>query len=179
LPSSRLRQGALLAGALVAVFTVIHRPLLEVRVEGGPVVWREALDPGEPVTLSYHHSVSGAPVREVYALGDDGGLRVREHAYRTQGAGLGQVEGEGRMVEAAGGWTRVVGLDRAVGAFALRVGQPAVDHRLRMRGRELHLSRDWAGRRAWVGGRLVPLYRWLSYRYAAEPEPPAPWEEGS
>ncbi len=142
-------------------------------------MWQEALDPGEPIVLSYHHSVSGAPVQEVYALGDDGGLRVREHAYLAQGAGLGQVEGEGRRVEAAGGWTRVVALDRAVGSVALRVGQPAVDHRLRARGRELALSREWAGRRLWVGGRLVPLYRWISHRHAAAPAPPAPWEEGS
>jgi len=142
-------------------------------------VWREALDPGEPVALSYNHSVNGAPVREVYTLGADGGLRVREHAYQTQGAGLGQVEGEGRMVEAPSGWTRVMGLDRNVGAFALRVGQPRVDHRLRVRGRELALSREWAGRRAWVGGRLAPLYQWIWNRHAAEPVPPAPWEEGS
>jgi hypothetical protein len=177
--ASKVRRGVALAAALLAVCAALPLPLLEVRLEEGQVLWREALRPGEPVTVSYRHSVTGRPVREVYTLGAGGGLRVREHAYRTQGAGLGQVEGEGRVLEAPGGWTRVVGLDRDVGAFALRVGQPSADHRLQVRGRELELSRTWAGKRVWIGGRLVPLFRWFLLRVPAAPQPLAPWEERS
>jgi hypothetical protein len=140
-------------------------------------VWREALDAGEPIVLAYRHSVTGQPVREEYALDGIGRLRVREHAYRVHGAGLGQVEGEGRTVEAPGGWTRVLGLDRDVGTFALRVGQEPQDHRLQVRGREMELSRALAGRRLWIGGRPARSWEWLRYRKPAAPPIPAPWEE--
>ncbi len=163
--------------ALAAPLAIVHRPLLEVRLEEGPSLVRVALAPDEPFVLTYRHSVTREPVREVYALGDAGAVRVLEHAYRTPGAGLGPVEGEGRRVEAPGGWTRIVGLNRPVGAFALRVGQPPVDHRLRARGREVLLSQRAAGERAWVQGQSVPLLQWLLYWRPAEPEPPLPWEE--
>lgn len=169
--------GSLLGAAGLGALSLIQRPLLEVRLEGGPVVWREALSPGEPVVLSYRHSVTGQPVREVYALTEGAELRVREHAYRTQGAGLGQIDGEGRVLETPGGWTRVVGLDRRVGTFALRVGQGPQDHRLQARGRELELSRTLSGRRVWIGGRPARLGEWLRRRRPAGPARPAPWEE--
>lgn len=140
-------------------------------------MWRAAVLPSEPVVLSYRHSVTGQPVREVYSLGLEGELRVREHAYRTQGAGLGQLAGEGRTVEAPGGWTRVVEMDRPVGRFALRVGQGPQDHRLQVRGRELELSRVLPGRRVWIGGRPARLGEWLRYRGPQGPDRPAPWEE--
>lgn len=169
--------GAAGLAALVLALAVIHRPLLEVRLEEGPVVWREAVDPGEPIVLSYLHSVTGEPVREEYVLDRGGRLRVREHAYRLQGAGLGQLEGEGRTVEAPGGWIRVLGLDRDVGRFALRVGQEPQDHRLHVRGRQMALSRALAGQTLWIGGRPARLCGWLRHRRPAAPPIPAPWEE--
>lgn len=169
---------AILAGAAaLAALAGIQRPLLEVRLEEGPVVWREAVVAGEHVVLLYRHSVTGQPVREVYALTAAAELRVLEHAYRTQGAGLGQIAGEGRRVEAPGGWTRVMEMDRPVGRFALRVGQVPQDHRLQVRGRELELSRTLAGRRIWIGGRPARLWEWLRHRRPQGPDRPAPWEE--
>ncbi|MDW7710006.1 MAG: DUF1850 domain-containing protein [Deferrisomatales bacterium] len=171
------RLGVAGLAALTLALFLVHRPLLEIRLEEGPVVWREALAPGEPIVLSYRHSVTGQPVREEYVLDRGGRLRVREHAYRLQGAGLGQREGEGRTVEAPGGWTRVLGLDRDVGHFTLRVGQGPQDHRLQVRGRQMELSRTLAGRRLWIGGRPARLWEWLRHRRPAAPPTPAPWEE--
>lgn len=176
MPSNALgwAAGAL---ALAALLLVVRRPLLEIHPEEGPVLWREALAPGEPVVLTYVHSLLGEPVREVYDLGPDGALWVREHAYRVHGAGLGQLAGEGWVEEAPGGWTRVRGLDRRVGIFALRVGALPVDHRLQVRGRELRLSPEFAGRRLWVGGRSVPLVSWIWLRRPALAAARAPWED--
>ena len=173
----RLLLGGLLGAAVLGALWLIQRPLLEVRLEEGPVVWREAVLPGEPVVLSYRHSVTGQPVREVYGLSNRGEVQVREHAYRAQGAGLGQLAGDGRTVEAPGGWTRVVEMDRPVGRFALRVGQSPQDHRLQVRGREMELSRTLSGRRVWIGGRPARLWEWLRHRRPEGPDRPAPWEE--
>lgn len=174
MPSRALGLGAL--AALAALLLGVRRPLLEIRVEEGPRLVREALSPGETFTLSYLHSLVLEPVREVYALDGDGGVRVLEHAYRTQAAGLGQVPEEGRLVEEPGGWTRLVGLDRRVGSFALRVGQPRVDHRLEVRGREVRLSGLAPGERVWVGGRRVPLFCWILARRPAVGPRQLPWE---
>jgi hypothetical protein len=163
--------------SLAAVLTTVHRPLLEVRLEGGPVVLREALDPGEPFVLTYVHSVELQPVWEVYSLDPDGAVRVREHDFAVFGAGLGQIPGEGRERGAPRGWTRVVDLDRRVGTFALRVAQPTSNHRLIVRGRVVSLSQAYAGKRVWIGGREVSLLRWITHRRPAVASAPAPWEE--
>lgn len=169
---------AVLAAASLAALVLVHRPLLELRLEGGPVVFREALDPGERFVLTYIHSVEHRPVWEVYSLDPDGAVRVHEHDYAVFGAGLGQIPGQGREVGAPHGWTRVVGLDRSVGAFLLRVGQPGVDHRLIVRGRSTNLTETYAGRRLLVEGRRAPLFRWIACRRPWRAPPPAPWEEG-
>ena len=174
-----MRPGLLPVGVLAAMLSllvVVEGPVLEVRSEGGEPLLREALSPGEPFVLSYYHSVNHAPVREVYALDADGAVRVLEHGYRTQGAGLGQVPGEGRVVEASGGWTRVLGLDRRVGSFALRVGLPGVDHRIEVRGRAVSLTERAAGERVWVGGRRVPMLRWILHRRPSAAPLGVPWE---
>lgn len=173
-----MRWPGLLLGALLALLgTVVQRPVLEVRAENGALLYQQALSPGQPVVLAYRHSVNGQPVREVYSLDPTAALVVQEHAFRVQGAGLGQVEGEGLRIETPGGWTRVVDLNRSVGCIALRVGQPRVDHRLTVRGTTWALSQSLAGARVWLGGRRAPLGQWLWTWAPARPAPPAPWEE--
>lgn len=173
-----MRWPGLLLGILLALLgAAVQRPVLEVRADNGALLYQQALSPGQPVVLSYRHSVNGQPVREVYTLDHTAALVVREHAYRAQGAGLGQVAGEGRRLETRDGWTRVVDLNRRVGRIALRVGQPRVNHRLTVRGTTWALSQTLAGVRVWLGGRQVPLGQWLWSWTPARPAAPAPWEE--
>ena len=168
--------GLLVAGILAAL-ALVHRPLLEVRLEEGPVVFREAVDPEERFVLTYIHSVELQPVWEVYSLDRDGAVRVHEHDYAVFGAGLGQIAGEGRELGAPLGWTRVVDLNRRVGSFAMRVAQPTSNHRLVVRGRTISLSQSYAGKRVWIAGRSVPLLRWMANRRPVAALVPAPWEE--
>lgn len=134
----------------VAVFALVvasfwPRDVLLVRSvtaggEDGPVLIRAPHDPTRSFELRYVHSLNGFNVHEE--------LRVRERTRKLvvvgqlvdgDGAGIGEVPGEGRFVAAGGGWSRLEGLERELGdRVIVRVGAIA-DHRLVVGGREYPL----------------------------------------
>jgi len=56
------------------------------------------LDPGEPFTLHYMHSVENAPIWETHSLDEKGRIYIEEERYLKFGAGMGRMPGVGRMV---------------------------------------------------------------------------------
>lgn len=128
---------ALVAGLLLPVWPALHV------THGEQVV---ATFTGDDVTISYVHSIDGLPIEEDLRV-RDGELIVERTRLRQFGAGMGQIEGEGRGY-ADGSWWVVDDLDRPIGPdLLLRVGSPRVDHRVRAGGAEVELSPCLAGER--------------------------------
>lgn len=112
------------------------RPVAAARDQGPYLAWRYT--PGTPFSIPYTHSVTGTPVVEVYQADEQGRLYVEESRFRQLGAGLGQVDQEGRWVE-EDGWHRILGLHRPVPRLILWVGalgRPG----LQMGGRQVLLA---------------------------------------
>lgn len=114
--------------------------------ESGKIVVQLPLHRRETVTLRYIHSVDHAPVHEVFELDARGCLALQATYFKMFGAGMGHWEGRGRL-DFDGIWTWIRDIHETLGSFVLRVGAPSVDHTLLYRGREIHLSRMWAGKR--------------------------------
>ena len=56
------------------------------------------LEPGEPFTIHYYHSVENAPIWETHSLDPSGRIFIEEERYLKFGAGMGKMPGVGRMV---------------------------------------------------------------------------------
>jgi hypothetical protein len=65
-----------------------ERMLVVEAVDGGRVVHREPVRPGDRLTLSWVHSSENVPVHGRFAIEADGSLRVEETAYGGFGPGL-------------------------------------------------------------------------------------------
>lgn len=95
--------------------------------------------PGELVELRYVHSLNKFDVHEQLIVHDDGFLVVGQ-LINGNGAGIGEVPGEGTFVDAGGGWQRLEGIRRELPQpLLMRAGGPA-DHRLVVDGREHRLA---------------------------------------
>ncbi len=114
--------------------------------ETGKIVVRLPLDRHETVTLRYIHSVDHTPVHEIFEIDAQGCLALQATYFKMFGAGMGHWEGRGRL-DFDGTWTWIRDIHETLGSFVLRVGAPSVDHTLLYRDREIHLSREWAGKR--------------------------------
>jgi len=124
------------AGLLLASWPV---PGVELWAAGRPVAWL-ALKEGERLELTWVHSVSGIPVREVFRY--QGGTLYFEETHNPWfAAGLGEVPGRGRVVAEAGHAVAVVGIHEPALGFVFRLGAPEIDHTLWYRGRPYRLSR--------------------------------------
>ncbi len=141
-----LRNPVFLAGLLV-VLAVATSTLqlpggLELRVapvKGGPPLLVLPLEPGEPFTLHYTHSVENAPIWEVHSLDASGRIFIEEERYLKFGAGMGKMPGVGRMVT-RGPYEVIENMHMPTGNFALRIGSPGVDHTVIWRGTRTNLS---------------------------------------
>jgi hypothetical protein len=150
--------------------------------EDGTVLTRLPHDPAHGLELRYRHSLNGFNVHEQLQVRPGSReLVVVGQLVDGDGAGIGEVPGEGRFVAAGGGWSRLEGLERELGArLIIRVGEVA-DHRVVVGGREYPL-RDVAGprQRVSLGVEQVPgvvaLVTQLQHRRAA---PAAPREAGT
>lgn len=143
-PAGREVLTALAATAAVALLAVLAslawpvQPALRVS-DDGRVIGHLPLAPGDVFTVAYVHSIDGLPIEEDIAV-RDGRLVVDSTRIRQFGAGMGQIPGEGRG-RADGRWWVIEDLDRDIGTeLAIRVGSPAVDHRIRTPGAEVRLS---------------------------------------
>ncbi|HEY9039787.1 MAG TPA: DUF1850 domain-containing protein [Roseovarius sp.] len=94
--------------------------------------------------LSWNHSVTGGAVSDCFASRD--GRMVLDRTYLHDfAAGLGEIAGRGHVETARGGGYWIRGMDEPIrgNALTLRVGQPGVDHRLRI-GAQVHALTDLA-----------------------------------
>jgi hypothetical protein len=128
---------------------------LEVRAEDGCGLFLP-LREGETVELVWRHSVDGIEVRDRFARGGERLYLIASEAPYFA-SGLGEVAGRGRVVDAGDHALAIIGIRESVDPLPLRVGGPAVGHRLRHRGREYALSRRFAGERVMLEVRRRPL----------------------
>lgn len=163
---------ALAATAAVALLAALVSlawpvgPALRVS-DGDEVIGHLPLAPGEVLTVAYVHSIDGLPIEEDIVV-RDGRLIVEATRIRQFGAGMGQIPGEGRG-RADGRWWVIEDMGRDIGTeLAIRVGSPAVDHRLRTPGAEVRLSPCLAAHRVTV----EPVR--LSALHTLTARPPAP-----
>lgn len=125
---------------------------LEVIAGGGEVLASIPMPEGERWCLAWNHSVAGFTVLDCYRHADGGMWLERSHQ-PDFAAGLGHYEGRGELHSDGRGGYWIEHIDEPVpgNRYALRVGSPEVDHRLRWRAdgteRQLSLSAMAAGER--------------------------------
>ncbi|WP_159943914.1 MULTISPECIES: DUF1850 domain-containing protein [unclassified Nocardiopsis] len=135
--------GAALAAVLAALLLPLW-PALRIS-DAGETIGHLSLAEGERLTIAYVHSIDGLPIEEDLRV-RDGRLVVEATRVRQFGAGMGHIPGEGTG-RADGRWWVVEGIDRDIGPeLVIRVGAPAVDHRLRTPREEVRLSPCLAAR---------------------------------
>jgi hypothetical protein len=125
---------------------------LEVLDDAGEVVTLLALPDDGRWCLVWNHSVTGEEVRDCFRTEADGLILERSHQIDFSSAGLGHVPGRGTVVPDPEGGQWIEGIDASLqgGALPLRVGAPAVDHRIEAGGAVTSLSRLAAGRRVTI-----------------------------
>ncbi|MFY0666232.1 MAG: DUF1850 domain-containing protein [Natronospirillum sp.] len=104
--------------------------------------------------MGWNHSVAGFPVSDCYGVAD-GTLRLESSHQPDFAAGLGHIEGRGRMESDGEGGYRILDINESVpgNAYWLRVGALTVNHRIVTDDNEVSLSALAAGERVEV--RLV------------------------
>ena len=150
------RAGRPVAAALSLGLAIGAAGADTLRVEGadGPLLRLPAPE-GAEWCLHWNHSVTGGAVADCFA--NEGGRMVLTRSYLHDfAAGLGEVAGRGTVRSAPEGGYWIENMDEPIAgdALVLRVGRPAVDHRLRIGGTEHGLSDIAAGRRVTL--RLTP-----------------------
>lgn len=116
------------------------------------------LEPDEPFTIHYFHSVENAPIWEVHYMDRTGKIFIEEERYEKFGAGMGKMPGIGRMVT-IGKYEAITDMHMPVGNFILRVGSIGVDHTLIWRDRRFNLSDTIAHQAVLISGRPVSMLR--------------------
>ena len=102
--------------------------------------------------LVWNHSVTGEEVRDCFRTDGDTLILERSHQIDFSSAGLGHIPGRGTVVPDPGGGQWIEGIDASMpeGGLPLRVGGPAVDHRIEAGGMVTSLSERAAGRRVTI-----------------------------
>lgn len=126
--------GLLLAGIAVAGLLFFPVQTLEVRSRRTDrVIFRAEATSGDVFTFAYIHSIEKVPVEGVFAVEDDGALRVVETRFPSYGAGLpvqaaGRSE-DGRWMVAPGGerLTEFSFIISAINQASLRIGARTLD----------------------------------------------------
>ncbi len=130
---------AALGALLVFLWLAWPVTVLQVGVEGrGPVFF--PVRDGALAELTWVHSVSAIPVREVFRV-EGGELWLEETHNPWFAAGLGEVAGRGRTVAEANHAVAIVDLHERAEGMALRIGSPEIHHTVRVSGRSCDLSR--------------------------------------
>lgn len=134
MPLRKTIWGLTLAGAAVAVLLFFPVQTLEVRSrQTGRVILRAKAMPGHVFTFAYIHSIEKTPVEGVFAVEDDGALRVVETRFPSYGAGL-PVQAAGKREE--GKWMVAPGGERLpefsfyispINQSSLRIGDKTLD----------------------------------------------------
>lgn len=127
---------------------------LDIRRRDNSVVYRLDLPPDGQWCMGWNHSVAGFPVTDCYGV-HEGQLRLENSHQPDFAAGLGHIEGRGRMESDGAGGYNIVDINEPVpgNAYFLRVGAMAVNHRILLEDQVYSLSDLAAGERVLI--RLV------------------------
>jgi len=131
---------------------------LDVRDEAGLAVVTVPLPDDGRWCLVWNHSVTGEEVRDCFRADGAGLILERSHQIDFSSAGLGHVPGRGTIVPDPEGGQWIEGIDEAIpdGRLPLRVGAPAVDHRIESGGAVTSLTAVAAGRRVTIRAEAEP-----------------------
>ena len=124
--------------------------LLVVESDAGEVLLRLELTPPTWI-LRWNHSVTGIVVSDYYAV--TGGVMMLTDSHTPAfDAGLGHIVGRGRLEPAPNHGYWILDIDEPVpgNRYALRVGSPAVDHRIVHNGSTYSLSDLASGERVYI-----------------------------
>jgi hypothetical protein len=108
---------------------VLADPALQVVDAGGTVIAQLAFPPDGEICLRWAHSVTGGDVADCFGAAD-GALVLRRSYLHDFAAGLGEVEGRGRMIPAGGMGYWIVEIDETIAKLPVRIGPPSVGHTL-------------------------------------------------
>lgn len=147
-------------GALLLAWALWPTDVLEVSVEGVGTL-RYPVRTGERVELTWIHSVSAIPVREVFEV-RGGDLWLMETHNPWFAAGLGEIAGRGRTVSEEGHAVAIVDINERADGMVLRIGSPEIHHTLIVGGRRCDLSRLAPHARARF--EVVARPRWYALR---------------
>lgn len=123
-------------------------PYLIVEREDGSVLTQLSLATEDTWILRWNHSVTGIEVSDYYAY-ERGSMVLTASHTPAFDAGLGHIPGRGRVEsDGRGGyWIRDIREPVPGDRYVLRVGSPAVDHRIVHAGATISLSDLAAGER--------------------------------
>lgn len=136
-----ISRGRLVLAALFLGFPVMADPMLEVRLDTGPVLVRWPMAEEAEVCLTWNHSVTGGKVADCFVQ-SSGQLVLRRSYLHDFAAGLGEVPGRGTLVSAAEGgyWIERIDAPVADNTLTLWIGAASVDHKLHLGGQVFSLS---------------------------------------
>ena len=144
-------RAALVAAALAAFPAPAAAGLLVVEDQDGHLIAAEELGPDGRWCLVWNHSVAGFAVSDCFRF--DAGRLVLERSHQPDfAAGLGDVPGRGTVHGDGRGGYWIEGIEAPVPASGLvvRLGGPAVAHRLRIGHAERPLPDDRRGERVTI-----------------------------
>lgn len=137
-----------LATALLTALPAGAEPFLEIRIEGSKLR-TVPLPEQQEICLSWAHSVTGGKVADCFE-NRAGQLLLTRSYLHDFAAGLGEVEGRGRLASAPEGGYWIEAMDEPLqdNRLRLRIGTPQVGHRLQSRDIDIPLSELAPGARA-------------------------------
>ncbi|WP_375263014.1 DUF1850 domain-containing protein [Palleronia sp.] len=141
------------AGGLFALLLTapVGASELTARLDDGTEIARLPVAQGAGWCVLWRHSVQGFEVADCYENRDGRMVLVKSHQ-PDFAAGLGHIPGRGRQVSDGEGGYWILDIDEPVpgGAYVLRAGSMAVDHRLRTEDAEVSLSQQAEHRRVHI-----------------------------
>lgn len=143
------------AGPLIAALLIPNMALPQTMWQGlqivddrGALLAQLPLATGAQFCLRWNHSVTGGKVADCFEI-TDGRMILDRSFLHDYAAGLGSIPGRGVVRAAKGGgyWIEDMNEPVAGNRLRLRVGSPAVDHRLDGPGWQIDLSALATGQR--------------------------------
>ena len=135
----RAPAAMLLVGALLLLLWLLWpATFLTVDVDGYGQL-RFPVRDGQKIELTWIHSVSAIPVREVFVVRGDELILMETHN-QWFAAGLGEIAGRGRTVSEDGHAVAIVDINEPADGMILRIGSPEIHHTLIVAGKKCDLS---------------------------------------
>ncbi len=147
--------GRLFGAALWLSAPAMADPVLQVQLGSGDMLAEWPMPEGREACLTWAHSVTGGKVADCF-IQQHGQFMLARSYLHDFAAGLGEVEGRGRLIPAPEGgyWIEDMAEPIAGNTLPIRIGAASVGHRLTLDDQSLNLSQQASGQAATL--RLVP-----------------------